>query len=880
MPTTAESKRILGRVPGTWLLVLGYLVLLSLSASFPFFSSIETVADGRPINVPAFDFSGDKVKQLPYTIPIRAHLHGVLGAEEAQEFVQPRFRDTVIVYLHRVPWDDKGSQLCEELARNPGVSVVEPFMPGFKTSPGQVPSHSMEANAEVVAALMEHYGVKRYHVIGQGFGGVAALELASAHPRRVQSLTMLSSPGAQEFELLGNPLVNKIVYGFQGAFFWGVSRLTPNFGAVDLLPWDRDYARTVFDTDLTDSKKIIHQWTKPLLIIHGDADWMTPVEAAHYSVKLAPQARLHVIPGGRDAVFADIPGVSTEIREFIVEQEKKPSPAVLPPPEIPPIPQAAGARFWILLVIIVICTFVAEDPTCLASGLMVSVGIIDFWSATAACTAGIFIGDVCLYSLGRFLGRKALRRAPLKWFLKEHKVNQWAGWFSTPKGMLVVVSSRFIPASRVPTFVTAGIMRLNIFRLGILLLIAALIWTPPLMWIGYKFGAKAMEQLAHYKSNAIWVIIGFLFFLHFVTHWVVPAFTWRGRRQITMKVRGFLQPSLWPAWLLYLPVRLGILALCLRYRRLTAFASANPAFGRIGGFVGDSKSLLLRPFQRDSRCCPTLALSLDDPQDERVREAQAFAMCHGWPVVFKPEVAENGAGLRFVHTAEQLEQLVRAAAEDFLLQKYISGFEFEVVWRRNPGKDDGRIMAVVQKRDVAVRGDGEQTLEELIWLDEVAVSRGELFIQCHASDLNRVIPAGQKVILNLTGSYGHGARCLHRHDLITVQLDEAVTAFAKRFPGLHFARFDLRAISVDELKAGRFIITEVGGCCHVSSLFRDESLLFARSYVAIWGQLKACIVAGDYNLRQKVRPVPLDELMARWSQAHGRQDQFAVSEDL
>ncbi len=879
MPTSFERKRTLGRVPGKWWLVLGYLVVLAISASFPFFSAIETIADGEPIHVPAFDFSGDKVKQLNYSIPVRAHLHGVLGAEEAQEYVQPKFRNTVIVYLHRIPWDDKGSQLCEELARNPEVSVVEPFMPGFKTSPGKIPSHSMEANAEVVASLMEHYGVKHYHVIGQGYGGVAALELASAHPRRVQSLTLISSPGAEEFELLGNPLVNKIVYGFQGALFWGVSRLTPNFGAADLLPWDRDYARTVFDTNLSDSKNILHKWTKPLLVVHGEHDWLTPIDTARYTTKLAPQARLEVLPGGRDAAFADVPAVTAKIQGFITDVDRASPPAVLPPENLPPIPEATGSRFWILLLIIVICTFVAEDPTCLASGLMVSVGIIDFWSATAACTAGIFIGDVTLYSIGRFLGRKAIRRAPLKWFIKEHKVNQWAGWFSTPQGMLVVVSSRFVPASRVPTFITAGIMRLNIFRLGMLLLVAALIWTPPLMWVGYKFGASAMLKLTHFKSYAVWIILGFLFALHVVTHWMIPALTWRGRRQIVMKVRGLLQPSLWPGWALYMPVRLGIAALCLRYRRLTAFASANPAFGRIGGFIGDSKSLLLRPFQRDSRCCPTLALSLEDSVDDRVKEATAFAVCHGLPVVFKPEVAEDGAGLRFVRTMEQLEQLVRGAAEDFLLQKYISGFEFEVVWRRNPGKDDGRIMALVQKRDVTVRGDGEQTLEELIWLDEVAVSRGELFIQCHARDLNRVIPAGQKVTLNLTGSYGHGARCLHRGDLITVELDTAMTAFAKRFPGLHFARFDLRAVSVDELKAGRFIVTEVGGCCHVSSLLRDESLRFSRSYGAIWGQLKACLEAGDYNLSQKVRPVPLDELMARWSQAQGRHDEFAVSEE-
>ena len=879
MRTSAERKRNLGRVPGRWWLVIAYLVLLALSAAFPFFSALETIADGEPIHVPAFDFRGDKVRRLDYNIPIRGRLHGVLGAEEAQEFVQPRFRKNVIVYLHRIPWDDRGSELCEELARDPETSVIEPFMPGFRSTPGEVPSHSMEANAEVVAALLEHYGIRQYHVIGQGYGGVAAMELASAHPGRVRSLTLLSSPGAQEFELLGNPLVNKIVYGFQGAGFWIFTRLTPSFGAVDLLPLDRNYAKTVFDTDMTDSKRILRGWTKPLLLIHGADDWLTPLDAARYTAQLVPQAKLEVIPGGRDAAFDDIPGVAARVRSFVRQIPPGPVVRSVPPEDYPPIPHASGSRYWMLLLIIIVCTFVAEDPTCLASGLMVSVGIIDFWSAAAACTAGIFIGDTALYSIGRFLGRKALRKAPLKWFLKEHKVNQWAGWFSTPKGMMVVVSSRFVPASRVPTFITAGIMRLNAFRLGFLLLVAALIWTPPLMWLGYTYGKDAMDILYRFKSNALWVVVGFLFLLHAVTHWMVPALTWRGRRQLVMKIRGLLQPSLWPAAILYLPVRLGILILCLRHRRLTAFASANPAFGRIGGFVGDSKSLLLRPFQRDSRCCPTLALSLEDKADDRVREAAAFAACHGYPLVFKPEVAEDGAGLRFVRSGEQLERLVRGAREDFVLQRFVAGFEFEVVWRRNPGKDDGRIVAIVQKRDVTVRGDGEQTLEELIWLDEAAVSRGELYIQCHARDLNRVIPAGQKVTLNLTGSHGHGARCLHRHDLITVELDAAVTAFAKRFPGLHFARFDLRADTVEELKAGRFTVTEVGGCCHVSSLLRDESLRFSRSYAAVWAQIRACLDAGAYNLAQKVRPVPLEELMARWSQARGRHDEFAVSEE-
>jgi membrane protein DedA with SNARE-associated domain/pimeloyl-ACP methyl ester carboxylesterase len=870
---------MLGRIPGKWKVIFVYLVLLVLSAKFPFFSSIERFAQGTPVQVPAFDLVGDKVVQTERKIPLRAHLHGVDGQreEEAQVGPLPRFRPTVVVYLHRVPWDDQGSRLCGALAKNPQVSVIEAFLPGFHTSSGDVPSHSMETNAAVVAALVEHYGIKEYHVVGQGLGGVAALELTRAYPGRVRSLSLVSAPGAQEFEMMGNPLVNKLVYGFHGAFFWGVSRLTPNFGAADLLPWDRDYAKTVFDTDLSDSKKILREWRKPLYLLHGEDDWVTAVDTARYTAQLVPQARLDVVPGGRDAAFADVAATAAKLDAFMLEQA--PAAPSAAPVSDPPVPTAQGARYWILMLIIVLCCLVAEDPTCLATGLLVGMGLIDFWSGAMACTVSIFIGDVALYSIGRFFGKQALTRAPLKWLLKPHQLDQWAGWFSTPRGMFVVVSSRFVPASRVPTFITAGILRLSPLRLGMLLFLAALVWTPVLMLIGLRWGPVIIEKLNEYHRIAGWIVVGMLLLLYFSTHWLLPALTWRGRRQLVMKVRNLLQPSLWPAAILYLPVRLGVLYHSIRCRSLTAFASANPALGRIGGFIGDAKSLLLRPFQRDSRCCPTLALAQEDKIEERIKEAHAFAVCHGYPLVFKPEVAEDGAGLRFVRDAAQLERLVAGAKEDFLLQKFIPGLEFEVVWRRNPGKDDGRIMAIVQKQDVVVRGDGEQTLEELIWLDEVAVSRGELYQRCHSRELNDVVPAGRLVTLNLTGSYGHGARCVHRHDLSTAELTAAVTAFAKRFPGLHFARFDLRAVSEAELKAGRFICTEVGGCCHVSSLVRDGSLRFSRSYAAVWHQLKACVEAGRYNLNQNVRPVPLEELMARWSQARGRADEFAVSEE-
>ena len=207
-----QSKANLRRVPRKWWIAVTYLVLVFLSNTFPIFSSVEKRSSQTPIMVPAFDFKEEQVIATEKQIPIHANFYGFDKNNNAGD-------KPVLVYIHRVPWDSRANEFCAELAKTGKVAVVEPYLPGFASSYGNVPSHSMEANAEVVAALLEQTGIKKYHLLGHGLGGVAALELTNAHRDRVESVTLLSAPGVQDFELLGNPLVNKIVYGFQGAFF-------------------------------------------------------------------------------------------------------------------------------------------------------------------------------------------------------------------------------------------------------------------------------------------------------------------------------------------------------------------------------------------------------------------------------------------------------------------------------------------------------------------------------------------------------------------------------------------------------------------------------------------------------------------------------------
>lgn len=852
MSTFAERKRTIRRVPGKWIFLAAYVLLVLVSRWV-------TAEDRQP--------RPELAHAVQVETPKRATSAGALP----------------VIVVPALP--DRGDHVWQRTdlfaGAEPGLGEVHVVRWPTAWHRSRDSMAADRVAVDLLRAVEARVGGGRFHLVGEGMGGMVALEVAGRHPERVASLTLVSSPGAQEYTLLGNAVANKFVYFFHHLPFFLLDVATPHFGLADRLPYNRGYSGVFFDSDLSGAKAQLRSWDGPVLIVHGKSDWIVPVDAARYSALLMPQARLLELEGGHggEVAAAAVP----RIAEFIAaagagEAPRRPAPVAASEP-YPELVASGGARFWMLVLIIILCTFVAEDPTCLASGLLAAEGIIGFWWAAFACTVGIFIGDMVLYALGRWLGRGALRRAPLKWIVKEHEIDRMAGWFGSPRGLLVIVSSRFIPASRVPTFVTAGILRLGLPRLALLLFVAALVWTPVLMLLGGTLGPPFMEQFPRYKQYAAWIILGLFALIWFLTHWVIPALTWRGRREIVMKVRRILQPSGWPSALLFLPLRIGVALLSLRHRSLTAFASANPSFGRIGGFTGDARSLLLRPFQRDSRCCPVLAVSAEDPAETRMREAAAFSSEHGFPLVCKPEVSENGAGLRIVRDGVALERLMRDAEEDLVLQPLVRGREFEVVWRRSPGRDDGRVMAIVEKRAVTVRGDGEQTLEELIWLDDRAVTRAALYLRCHSRELTRVVPAGETVTLNPTGSYGHGARCVHRPDLLTPELDAAVTSFARRFPGLHFARFDLFAPSTEEFRAGRFTCTEVGGCCQVSSLIRDGSLRFTRSYGAVWDQLRACLDAGAANLAQKVRPVALDELMARWSEANGRADRFAVSED-
>src|SRR5262245_21507522 len=108
-----------------------------------------------------------------------------------------------------------------------------------------------------------------------------------------------------------------------------------------------------------------------------------------------------------------------------------------------------------LLFAIVGATFISEDATAVGVGLLLRERGPSFVPALMACGAGILIGDIGLWALGRFGGRRVLA-SRLARRLPTASMRQMGAWIDRHPAA-AILGSRFLPGTRVPLYVAAGV---------------------------------------------------------------------------------------------------------------------------------------------------------------------------------------------------------------------------------------------------------------------------------------------------------------------------------------------------------------------------------------------------------------------------------------
>src|SRR6266705_936718 len=209
-------------------------------------------------------------------------------------------------------------------------------------------------------------------------------------------------------------------------------------------------------------------------------------------------------------------------------------------------------------------TFVQEDVPTVSAALLAAAGNLTWKAGFIGCFLGIWIGDALLYLLARGVGRPLLQRSWAKRFFNPVAVARSERWFAE-RGTWLLLSSRFVPGTRLPTYLAAGFLRLSFGRFLLVTGTAVAVWTVGIFLFARTLGPNLLSWLQRWNSGSLAVLL--LIFAVVVAIRLSIKFGQRNfRRRVQAAFGRCTRWEFWPAWVFYFPVVFNYLWLAIRYR--------------------------------------------------------------------------------------------------------------------------------------------------------------------------------------------------------------------------------------------------------------------------------------------------------------------------
>lgn len=785
---------------------------------------------------------------------------------------QPAPTPIPVVLVHGSPGDAGVFDLMVERLRGPRRLIV-PDLPGFGESSHDIPDYSFLAHAVYLWQVLDRLGVQKVHLVGFSMGGGVVLNMARLAPERVASITMLSAINVQEMELLGDYYLNHAIHGAQLAGFWVIKTAVPRFGSWNQSDMGIPYAHNFYDSDQRPLAGILDAYAGPMLILHGEHDPLVPIEAAREAERRVPQSELQVFDSNHFMVFRDPRPLVPPLVDFLdrVEGGTARTRVTALPGRVAAAQRPMDRRHWpqpgfitraVLFLTLALATFVSEDLACVSAGMLAAEGRASFLLVALACFVGIVIGDVLLFVAGRWIGRAAVQRAPLRWIIKPEAIDFASTWLRH-NGATVVALSRFTPGTRLPTYVAAGILHVPFRKFLGYFLLAAAVWTPLVVGLATGLGMPFMhsEWLGR-QPLPLKLLVGAVV-LFVITRLGSALLTFRGRRGLARRWKRLTRWEFWPPYVFYPPVLAYVFWLGLKHRGFTLFTASNPAIPA-GGFIGESKSEILGKLQGAGEWLPAHETIAAGDKEARLVRAREL-MCNGrfrFPVVLKPDAGQRGSGVAVIRSDEQLREYLERTTYQVILQEYVGGEEFGIFYYRYPDAAAGRVFSITEKKLPVLVGDGRRTLEELVLADDRAVCMSDFYLRKNAERAEDVPAAGEAVQLVELGTHCRGAIFLDGGANVTPALENTLKRMAQTFDGFYFGRFDVRVPTVADLKEGRNLrIIEVNGVTSEATHIYDPKLSLWQAYSILFEQWRVAFEIGAQNRAHGTRPTGLLELV-------------------
>ena len=216
-------------------------------------------------------------------------------------------KGTPLVLLHGYPldhhlWDDVFPLLSDTF------DLILPDLRGFGESTIIDSPYTMDDFASDIAGLLDHLGIQKAAIAGHSMGGYVALAFARLYPERVNGLGLVSSqapadpPDRKEGRYKSaTEVAEKGVGGV-------VETMTAKFTSDTRL---QAFARQTMErqkpaayigalkamAEREDSTPLLSAMTYPVVVVHGDADVLIPIDRAREVKAAVPHAHLTELSG-------------------------------------------------------------------------------------------------------------------------------------------------------------------------------------------------------------------------------------------------------------------------------------------------------------------------------------------------------------------------------------------------------------------------------------------------------------------------------------------------------------------------------------------------------------------------------------------------------
>jgi hypothetical protein len=265
----------------------------------------------------------------------------------------------------------------------------------------------------------------------------------------------------------------------------------------------------------------------------------------------------------------------------------------------------------------------------------------------------------------------------------------------------------------------------------------------------------------------------------------------------------------WPFGIVQLPAIFYYVWLSIKARSFFFFTASNPAI-EMGGLLGESKNKILNTIpERYKAKSKFISRPITLGQLLSLLKEEAFT----YPVIFKPDLGERGFFVRRVNNEEEAQQYLEAFPHNFLVQECVDlPLEFGVFYKRYPNQKFGMVFSVTGKKFLSVKGNGKETLQQLILQKDRAKLQWKKLKEVWKDKLQMIPKDEEEIVLNKIGNHSLGTQFTNCNHLINEKLNSSFDTLAKCIPDFYYGRFDLRCNSISDLENGIVKVMELNGC--------------------------------------------------------------------